>query len=525
MQSSFPWIVLAIITVSYVIPFVATLFRLLRFTVFEIKISRLAEFPALSELQQAAVDELIALGFKPSIAFVTHDGADTFPGLMLRHETLPAFADIKFRVSALAAYPVIFYSFEEDGALLLTVNREPTSLEYPGARQRDAFAENLDLHWKSHAYSMKNTKLVNLDDEAAYSQITKLNEEYFPYHIQKKIIVNHSGDWFLSLPTALKMTTHIMACRKKLRKLYQTVLTSDKYQSTYYAERYETEEKLKKRSKYRFDLATHSLILSLIVSATALTLFWGWQPAVAIIAVLLVHEFGHALAMFIFGYRDMNMFFVPFLGAFVSGNAKNISVWKQSLILLAGPVPGLIFGWWAIHYAYTYSGPHFLFRLGYTALGINLFNLLPISFLDGGRLLEIGFFTRWPYAGLVFSFLSCLGMGALIVMSKNYNLLIIALLMALSLKTAWQIAYVRHTWKEDPDRTDKLEKLFAFVREKFGNLTFQRQSRIVKSIYDPPHVNPPRVWETALTLSLFLFIWLPVGMDIWHKWGGVTHGN
>ena len=485
--------------ISYVIPFVVTLFALLRQTIFQIKTSRLDAIPLLSDLQQAAVDELIALGFKPFVSFTVHEGLDKFEGLMLRHETLPAFADIYFRVNPLAAYPVIFYSFTEDGAALVTTNRQPAVLEYPGTHQSDAFAENLSLHWQVHESRMKRTKLLALDNETAYARFTKFYEEYFPYYVQKKIFINRSGSWFLSFSAVLKLTSNIMTCRKKLRKPYQTVLTSDKYQSGYYAERYRTTENLKKRIKYRIDIAAISLILSLIVSLALLTWFRGWQPAVSIIAVLLVHEFGHAIAMFIFGYRDMNMFFVPFLGAFVAGNAKNISVWKQSIILLAGPLPGLLFGFWALYYAHHNPGNDFLLHLSYIAIGINFFNLLPLSFLDGGRLLEIAFFTRWPYAAFVFSLLSCFGMAAFTIWSNNYNLLIIALLMALCLKSAWRIAYFRSTWKGQREDSSELPKLFGLVRQKFGNLPFPRQYSVVKAVYDPPHVKPPRIWETLLT--------------------------
>lgn len=38
-----------------------------------------------------------------------------------------------------------------------------------------------------------------------------------------------------------------------------------------------------------------------------------------VIGVLLFHELGHYVAMRLFGYRDVRMFFVPFFGAAVSG--------------------------------------------------------------------------------------------------------------------------------------------------------------------------------------------------------------
>ena len=116
-------------------------------------------------------------------------------------------------------------------------------------------------------------------------------------------------------------------------------------------------------------------------------------------------------------------------------------------------------------------------------------------------------------------------MAAFTIWSNNYNLLIIALLMALCLKSAWRIAYFRSTWKGQREDSSELPKLFGLVRQKFGNLPFPRQYSVVKAVYDPPHVKPPRIWETLLTLSVYILIWAPVLLLAWYKWGGMTHGH
>ncbi len=41
------------------------------------------------------------------------------------------------------------------------------------------------------------------------------------------------------------------------------------------------------------------------------------------------------------GYRDMSIFFIPFFGAAIARSAKEMPVWKQAIVLLAGPMPGL----------------------------------------------------------------------------------------------------------------------------------------------------------------------------------------
>lgn len=61
-----------------------------------------------------------------------------------------------------------------------------------------------------------------------------------------------------------------------------------------------------------------------------------------IILVLLIHEAGHLIAMRMYGYKDVKMFFIPFIGAAVSGRNENVSSSKKAKISLAGPIPGLI---------------------------------------------------------------------------------------------------------------------------------------------------------------------------------------
>jgi Zn-dependent protease len=88
------------------------------------------------------------------------------------------------------------------------------------------------------------------------------------------------------------------------------------------------------------------------------------------------------------GYRDVNIFFVPFLGALTVGRDTGSSVRQQLIVMLAGPVPGL---WLAVLalVLQAHGGPWFLRPLAFTLLFINALNLLPLTPLDGGRALEL----------------------------------------------------------------------------------------------------------------------------------------
>lgn len=117
-------------------------------------------------------------------------------------------------------------------------------------------------------------------------------------------------------------------------------------------------------------------------------------PGIGLLAaVLLVHEGGHALGMWMFGFRDLRMFFIPFLGAAVHGRPHGAAAWKEALVSLLGPVPGVIVGV-AGTLALARSPHRLLLQATQIVLMVNLFNLLPLGSLDGGRFLQRVLFSR-----------------------------------------------------------------------------------------------------------------------------------
>ena len=84
------------------------------------------------------------------------------------------------------------------------------------------------------------------------------------------------------------------------------------------------------------------LILSLVLFALSFYSSTDAAKLAILIPVLLLHELGHFAGMRLFGYRNVQMFFVPFLGAAVSGRKHAAPVWQQVVVLLLGPLPGLL---------------------------------------------------------------------------------------------------------------------------------------------------------------------------------------
>ncbi len=129
-----------------------------------------------------------------------------------------------------------------------------------------------------------------------------------------------------------------------------------------------------------------------------------------LVGVLLFHELGHLAGMLAFGYRDVKMFFIPFLGAAVSGRRDGAEAWKEGVMLLLGPLPGIAVGA-AIALTIRTGGPHWLRALASVLLVLNGFNLLPLAALDGGKVLQLTLFAR--HLALEVAFLVVAGLGLL----------------------------------------------------------------------------------------------------------------
>lgn len=159
-----------------------------------------------------------------------------------------------------------------------------------------------------------------------------------------------------------------------------------------------------------------SWITNVIILAFSLLIFFqlglfqlGLNGIFMIIVVLLIHETGHLLGMRSFGYRNVQMFFIPFFGAAVSGEKSNIAASKEAIVSLLGPGPGIIIGC-VLMLMFAATGRKDYLNLAGIFLFINMFNLLPFYPLDGGRFLYITIFSRNRYLELCFRIFAALAL-------------------------------------------------------------------------------------------------------------------
>jgi Zn-dependent protease len=123
---------------------------------------------------------------------------------------------------------------------------------------------------------------------------------------------------------------------------------------------------------------------SMLVSIAAYALIWGWSFGVGFVLLLLVHEMGHVIQLRREGIKASAPLFIPFLGAVVGAKSLGDDAAAEARVGLAGPILGSI-GAAAVMVAGFALNSHLLQALAFTGFFLNLFNLLPVTPLDGGR--------------------------------------------------------------------------------------------------------------------------------------------
>ena len=152
----------------------------------------------------------------------------------------------------------------------------------------------------------------------------------------------------------------------------------------------------------------------------------------AVLVVLMIHEMGHFFAMKAFNYTNVKLFVLPMLGAYVTGKKSIISQRQMSIVILAGPLPGIIIGFCLLMSTIFYPNER-LQMLGNIFFVLNLFNLLPFIPLDGGRLLETLFINHNHTIRVIFTILSIIVLAGLAIITKSIIFLIIPVSMVFDL--------------------------------------------------------------------------------------------
>lgn len=166
------------------------------------------------------------------------------------------------------------------------------------------------------------------------------------------------------------------------------------------------------------------------------------QVLFLVVLILFIHEMGHFIAMKVFGYNGVNMFFIPLMGAMVTGEKDRISQLQRAIVVLAGPLPGILIGYGIIEYGQSIEHNELVIG-GFMFLFINVLNLLPLDPLDGGKLIETLFFSSNESIKQVFLIISIVIMVGVGVVFQMYILALLGIFMFSRIKLLQSISKLR----------------------------------------------------------------------------------
>jgi len=155
---------------------------------------------------------------------------------------------------------------------------------------------------------------------------------------------------------------------------------------------------------------------TMILSIGGYALMYGWQFGVGLVLLIFVHECGHLVAAKRLGLRVGAPVFIPFMGAFIALKDAPKNAWIEAQIGIGGPILGALASV-ACYLIYKVTGLPLYRALAYVGFLMNLFNLAPIGFLDGGRIATALSPWLWVIGTII--------IGVLMVMHFNPILLLV----------------------------------------------------------------------------------------------------
>jgi putative peptide zinc metalloprotease protein len=128
-------------------------------------------------------------------------------------------------------------------------------------------------------------------------------------------------------------------------------------------------------------------VIAGIITFTLYASLLSWKLALLLMIGVGFHEMCHLWGAQYLGLKTKGFYFLPFIGGVSFVDEKYKSLAQQAFVALAGPAGGgVLAGLTALVGVLTHQ-PFLLAAANWMAI-MNLFNLLPLSFLDGGQVMN-----------------------------------------------------------------------------------------------------------------------------------------
>lgn len=389
--------------------------------------------PQMTEQFQPAATALAALGFhSPAYQIISDPGTHTTRyWATYQHISGIHYARIHYRFNERAPNPrrkpfVLFFTEFADGTFIVSTSGKPDMLAPTTIDLQHKLGAQPEIAWAWHQQRVatsgrENFAAVTSRDELLWSA-EREHLQLRNFHLARGVFRVRSAS------AKAKAAAHLarIEAAKATGIAYPDVM----------AHVNDLQEK-----KPGWSNALWVLLGSAVLFLAAGAAQWDWKFTLWLIPVLLLHEAGHWIAMRLFKYRNLRMFFIPLFGAAVTGQNWNVPGWKKAIVSLAGPLPGILLGCALALVAFFINKP-WLNQLSLILLLLNGFNLLPFLPLDGGHILHTTLFCRNRWLDILFRSAAVLGLIGLAFLGSGRMLIPIIVIMTMALPVAFKLGKV-----------------------------------------------------------------------------------
>jgi Zn-dependent protease len=388
--------------------------------------------PEIQARLQPQIQAVAALGFVDPIFHAIFDPltATRIYGATLRHESGRAWARIHHRIwtqtnpPRVSLFPIFVTSFE-DGSCRVSSGGKPDTLTPKTVRISYAPGADAAAVWQAHQTRVAGdeprspVKPVS-SREDLLADIERHHGLLRDFHVARKLFTPRTDQ---QDQQAAAMITAIQAAEAAGSQHAEVLAEMDRLQ----------------RARPGWGNAIVIFVVSMFIFAGVGSAQWSWKIALLLIPILIFHELGHYIAMRLFNYRNLRIFFIPFFGAAVTGQNYNVPGWKRVIVSLMGPLPGILLGAILAAVGLIFHQP-LVTQAALLTLILNAFNLLPFLPLDGGWVLHAILFSRHYMLDIAFRALAAIALIVMDLFTEGRILMWIGIVMLISLPISYKLA-------------------------------------------------------------------------------------
>ena len=467
----------------------------------------------LQKLFLIPIQELQDFGFQPCCYLQVKPILKIYPDIaweiLLYNEAYNTYAKvgIRYPIEPVNLFDIEFYTFFADKTFLVTINGKGNTVigKIPHFIVQDFYTAQTSLQWQFHQGRLRQLRIKKVHDILSPELFIKALDLYQINYIRSLINLKHilpisskklfrlNGKLTLKLTQKIIQENHknVTILKQRRKQAKNDIKLSVEIPVELEVEGFLRMEQLQRGlidSKLRPWLILGSFCLFVITSSK----YFGNQSLIIFIAALIFHEGGHLLAMKYFGYRDVSLLFIPFLGAVASARKDDATLAQKFCVALAGPLPGLILGVVLALASQDASYSNWVKQASWILICLNLFNLLPIYPLDGGQIVDILLFSRFPYSDVLFKACGVLIISLLGIIHPALFLLTIPLVLNIlySYRAAKINSKLQHSLrkKQPHNQENILHSLFQNLQDfNYQILPFNSRYILIKKMFERYH--------------------------------------